>query len=133
MRNAVELLESWEQILNEITDEEFDLENFEEVAKETFATILTSLKENPSNVSIDVVKLLIKVTKFSQREIFCAEQEAAQYIMVEILWGVDNGIENLDIDANNVLFMYAPNSYDRIGVDLNTFDLSELLGHFDSF
>jgi DNA-binding transcriptional regulator PaaX len=133
MRNAVELLESWEQILNEITDEEFDLENFEEVAKDTFATILTSLKENPSNVSIDVVKLLIKVTKFSQREIFCAEQEAAQYMMVEILWGVENGIENLDIDDNNVLFMYAPNSYDRIGVDLNTFDLSELLGHFDSF
>ena len=133
MRNAVELLESWEQILNEITDEEFDLENFEEVAKDTFATILTSLKENPSNVSIDLVKLLIKVTKFSQREIFCTEQEAAQYMMVEILWGVENGIENLDIDDNNVLFMYAPNSYDRIGVDLNTFDLSELLGHFDPF
>ena len=133
MRNAVELLESWEQILNKITDEEFDLENFEEVAKDTFATILTSLKENPSNVSIDVVKFLIKVTKFSQREIFCTEQEAAQYMMVEILWGVENGIENLDIDDNNVLFMYAPNSYDRIGVDLNTFDLSELLGHFDSF
>ena len=119
--------------MNKITDEEFDLENFEEVAKDTFATILTSLKENPSNVSIDVVKLLIKVAKFSQREIFCAEQEAAQYILVEILWGVENGIENLDIDDNNVLFMYAPNSYDRIGVDLNTFDLSELLGHFDSF
>ena len=133
MKNSLELLENWEQILNEITNEEFDLENFEEVAKDTFATILTSLKENPSNVSIDVVKLLIKVTKFSQREIFCAEQEAAQYIVVEILWGVENGIENLDIDANNVLFMYAPNSYDRIGVDLNTFDLSELLGHFDSF
>ena len=133
MKNSFELLENWEQILNEITNEEFDLENFEEVAKDTFAIVLKELKENQENVSIDVVKLLIKATKFSQREIFCAEQEAAQYILVEILWGVENGIENLDIDDNNVLFMYAPNSYDRIGVDLNTFDLSELLGHFDSF
>ena len=77
--------------------------------------------------------LFRSATKFSQREIFCTEQEAAQYIMVEILWGVENGIENLDIDDNGVLFMYAPNSYERIGVDLKTFDLSGLLGHFDSF
>ena len=74
MKNSFELLENWEQILNEITSEEFDLENFKEVAKDTFAIVLKELKENQKNVSIDVVKLLIKATKFSQREIFCTEQ-----------------------------------------------------------
>jgi len=73
------------------------------------------------------------MTRFSERELYSNEQEAAQYLINELLYAVENGIEMLEIDDNNVLYMFAPNSFDRIGIDLKVLDLKELIGFFPSF
>ena len=129
---CAELIEGWESILCDLNREEFDLEKFKGVAKDTLEVVLPELKEN-KNVDMDLLKLLIKMTRFSERELYSNEQEAAQYLINEILYAVENGSEVLDIDDNNVLYMFAPNSIDRIGIDLNAFDLKDLIRSFPAF
>ena len=129
---CAELIEGWESILYDLNREEFDLEKFKGVAKDTLKVVLPELKEN-KNVDMDLLKLLIKMTRFSERELYSNEQEAAQYFINEILYAAENGPAVLDIDDNNVLYMFAPNSIDRIGIDLNAFDLKGLIGFFPAF
>ena len=129
---CAELIEGWESILYDLNREEFDLEKFKGVAKDTLEVVLPELKEK-KNADMDLLKLLIKMTRFSERELYSNEQEAAQYLNNEILYAVENGSEVLDIDDNNVLYMFAPNSIDRIGIDLNAFDLKDLIRFFAAF
>lgn len=129
---CAELIERWESILYDLNCEEFNLDKFKEVAKDTLEVVLPELKEN-KNVAMDSLKLLIKMTRFSERELYSNEQEAAQYFINEILYAAENGPAVLDIDDNNVLYMFAPNSFDRIGIDLNVFDFKDLISCFPAF
>ena len=132
---CAELSEGWGSILCDLNCGEFNLENFKQVAKDTFEVVLPELKKGNS-VDRDVLNLLIKMTRFSERELYSNEQEAAQYLINEILYyAVEIGPEMINIDDNNVLYIFAPNSssFDRIGIDLNEFDLKDLISFFPSF
>lgn len=95
---SAELIEGQESILYNLNREEFDLEKFKGVAKDTLEVVLPELKEK-KNADMDLLKLLIKMTRFSERELYSNEQEAAQYLNNEILYAVENGSEVLDITA----------------------------------
>ena len=110
-------------MLDDISDEDFNLEHFREAAIGSFKIILPKLKNNPEQIDSDVARLLIKITRFAEKEIVSEEQFAAQYVIEELLYGVENGMDEIDVDENNILTLYAPNSFSKVKVDLNSFDL----------
>ena len=65
----------------------------------------------------------MKITSFAEEVIVSDEQEAAHYVIEELLYGVENGMDEIDIDENNILTLYAPNSNLKVDVDLKSFDL----------
>ncbi len=123
MENIKELINKWDVVLDDISDEDFNLEHFREAAIGSFKIILPKLKNNPEQIDSDVARLLIKITRFAEKEIVSEEQFAAQYVIEELLYGVENGMDEIDIDENNILTLYAPNSFSKVKVDLNSFDL----------
>ena len=123
MENIKELINKWDVVLDDISDEDFNLEHFREAAIGSFKIILPKLKNNPEQIDSDVARLLIKITRFAEKEIVSEEQFAEQYVIEELLYGVENGMDEIDIDENNILTLYAPNSFSKVKVDLNSFDL----------
>ena len=65
----------------------------------------------------------MRIARFAEKETVSDEQFAAQYVIEELLFGVDYGMDEIDIDENNILTLYAPNSVSTVKVDLNSFDL----------
>lgn len=106
-----------------IYDDDFNFEYFREAAIESFKIILPKLKNNPEQIDSDVARLLIKITRFAEKGIVSEEQFAAQYVIEELLYGVENGMDKINVDENGVLTFYAPNSFSEVKVDLNSFDL----------
>ena len=124
------VLRNWDKILGDLNWEEFDIELFQITVKESFDIIYNKVKEQ--KMDIDTALLLIKMARFSERELFCNEQDAARYLVSEILYQIENGFVNEEIDAGE-LKMYAPNSDNMVSIDINTFDLSELLEYCNDF
>ena len=120
----------WDKILGDLSWEEFDVELFQTTVKESFDIIYNKVKEQ--KMDIDTAILLIKMARFSERELYCNEQDAARYLVSEILYQIENGFVNEEIDAGE-LKMYAPNSDNMVSIDINTFDLSELLEYCNNF
>ena len=123
MENIKEIIDKWDVVLEGIYGEDFNLEHFREAAIESFKIILPKLKNNPEQIDLDVARLLMKITRFAEEVIVSDEQEAAHYVIEELLYGVENGMDEIDIDENNILTLYAPNSVSTVKVDLNSFDL----------
>ena len=124
------VLKNWDKILSDINWEEFDIELFQTTLKESFDTIYNKVKENEMDVNTAI--LLVKMARFSERELFCNEQDAARYLVAEILYQVENGFVEEEINAGE-LKLYAPNSDDMVNIDINTFDLSDLLEYCTDF
>lgn len=123
MENIKEIIDKWDVVFEDIYDEDFNLEHFQKAAIESLKIILPELKNNPDQIDSDVARLLMKITRFAEKEIVSNEQFAAQYVIEELLYGVENGMDEIDIDENNILTLYAPNSVSTEKVDLNSFDL----------
>ena len=123
MENIKEIIDKWDVVLEDIDGVDFNLEHFREAAIESFKIILPKLKNNTEKIDLDVARLLMKITRFAEKEIVSNEQFAAQYVIEELLYGVENGMDEIDIDENNILTLYAPNSVSTVKVDLNSFDL----------
>ena len=123
MENIKELINKWDVVFEGIYDDDFNLEHFREAAKESFKIILPKLKNNTGKIDLDVARLLMKITRFAEKEIVSDEQFAAQYVIEELLYGVEKGRDKINIDENGILTFYAPNSFSTVKVDLNSFDL----------
>ena len=124
------LNENWNKILSDLFWEEFDVELFQQTLKESFDTIYNKVKENEMDVNTAI--LLVKMARFSERELFCNEQDAARYLVAEILYQIENGFNDGEINAGE-LKMYAPNSDDMVSVDISTFDMAVLLEYCNDF
>ena len=120
----------WDKILNDLGWEEFDLEFFQGTMKESFDIIYKKVKKE--TIDIDTAILLVKMARFSEREIFCNEQDAARYLVAEVLYQIENGFEDEEIAAGE-LKMYAPNSDDMVSIDINTFDIATLIEYCNGF
>lgn len=120
----------WDKILGDLNCEEFDIELFQTTVKESFDIIYNKVKEQKMN--IDTALLLIKMARFSERELFCNEQDAARYLVAEILYQVENGFVDEEIAAGE-LKMYAPSSDDMVSIDISTFDMAVLLEYCNDF
>ena len=124
MGNLKEIIYKWDVVLDDIDGVDFNLEHFREAAIESFKIILPELKNNPDQIDSDVARLLMRIARFAEKETVSDEQFAAQYVIEELLFGVDYGMDEIDIDENNILtLLYAPNSFSTVKVDLNSFDL----------
>lgn len=124
MENIKIIIDKWDVVLNDIDGVDFNLEHFREAAIESFKIILPELKNNPDQIDSDVARLLMRIARFAEKETVSDEQFAAQYVIEELLFGVDYGMDEIDIDENNILtLLYAPNSFSTVKVDLNSFDL----------
>lgn len=126
MGNLKEIIDKWDVVLDDIDGVDFNLEHFREAAIESFKIILPELKNNPDQIDSDVARLLMRIARFArfaEKEIVSDEQFAAQHVIEELLFGVDYGMDEIDIDENNILTLYAPNSVSTVKVDLNSFDL----------
>ena len=120
----------WDKILGDLNCEEFDIELFQTTVKESFDIIYNKVKEQ--KIDIDTALLLIKMARFSERELFCNEQDAARYLVAEILYQIENGFEDDEIAAGE-LKMYAPSSDDMVSIDISTFDMAVLLEYCNDF
>ena len=120
----------WDKILNDLGWEEFDLEFFQGTMKESFDIIYKHVKEQ--TLDFETAFLLVKMARFSEREIFCNEQDAARYLVAEVLYQIENGFVDEEI-ATGELKMYAPNSEDMVSIDINTFDISRLIEYCSDF
>ena len=125
-----EILKKWDKILGDLSLEEFDVELFQTTLKESFDIMYNQFKEG--KIDIDTALLLIKIARFSERELFCNEQDAARYLVAEILYQVENGFVDEEI-AGGELKMYAPNSDDMVSIDINTFDIATLIEYCNDF
>lgn len=124
MENIKIIIDKWDVVLNDIDGVDFNLEHFREAAIESFKIILPELKNNPDQIDSDVARLLMRIARFAEKEIVSDEQFAVQHVIEELLFGVDYGMDEIDIDENNILtLLYAPNSFSTVKVDLNSFDL----------
>ena len=123
MGNLKEIIYKWDVVLDDIDGVDFNLEHFQKAAIESFKIILPELKNNPAQIDSNVARLLMKITRFAEKEIVSNEQFAAQYVIEELIYGVENGMDEINIDENNILTLYAPNSFSTVKVDLNSFDL----------
>ena len=122
MENIKKIIDKWDVVLNDIDGVDFNLEHFREAAIESFKIILPELKNNPDQIDSDVARLLMRIARFAEKETVSDEQFAAQYVIEELLFGVDYGMDEIDIDENNILtLLYAPNSFSTVKVDLNSF------------
>ena len=120
----------WDKILNDLGWEEFDLEFFQGTMKESFDIIYKHVKEQ--TLDFETAFLLVKMARFSEREIFCNEQDAARYLVAEVLYQIENGFADEEI-ATGELKMYAPNSEDMVSIDISTFDMAVLLEYCNDF
>ena len=120
----------WDKILNDLGWEEFDLEFFQGTMKESFDIIYKHVKEQ--TLDFETAFLLVKMARFSEREIFCNEQDAARYLVAEVLYQIENGFVDEEI-ATGELKMYAPNSEDMVSIDISTFDMAVLLEYCNDF
>jgi hypothetical protein len=125
-----EIIKKWDKILGDLSWEEFDVELFQTTLKESFDIMYNQFKEG--KMDIDTALLLIKMARFSERELFCNEQDAARYLVAEILYQVENGFNDKEIDAGELKF-YAPNSADMISIDVSSFDIAGLIEHCNDF
>ena len=125
-----EINKKWDKILNDLNWEEFDLDFFQETMKESFDVIYKKVKEETMN--FDTAILLVKMARFSERELFCGEQDAARYLVAEVLYQIENGFADEEIAAGE-LKMYAPNSDDMVSIDINTFDIATLIEYCSDF
>ena len=122
--------ENWDRILSDLSCEEFDIEFFQKTLKESFDVVYKKVSEN--KMDVDTAIMLVKMARFSERELFCNEQDAARYLVAEILYQVENGFVDEEIAAGE-LKMYAPNSDDMISIDISTFDMAVLLEYCNDF
>ena len=122
--------ENWDRILSDLSCEEFDIELFQQTLKESFDVVYKNVLEN--KMDVDTAIMLIKMARFSERELFCNEQDAARYLVAEILYQVENGFVDEEIAAGE-LKMYAPNSDDMVSIDISTFDMAVLLEYCNDF
>ena len=125
-----EINKKWDKILNDLGWEEFDLEFFQGTMKESFDIIYKHVKEQ--TLDFETAFLLVKMARFSEREIFCNEQDAAKYLVAEVLYQIENGFVDEEIAAGD-LKMYAPNSDDMVSIDISTFDMAVLLEYCNDF
>lgn len=123
MGNLKEIIDKWDVVLDDIDGVDFNLEHFRKAAIESFKIILPELKNNPDQIDSDVARLLMRIARFAEKETVSDEQFAAQHVIEELLFGVDYGMDEIDIDENNILTLCAPNSVSTVKVDLNSFDL----------
>ena len=89
-------------------------------------------KVKEETIDIDTAILLVKMARFSEREIFCNEQDAARYLVAEVLYQIEDGFVDEEIAAGE-LKMYAPNSDDMVSIDINTFDIATLIEYCNGF
>ena len=122
--------ENWDRILNDLSCEEFDIELFQQTLKESFDVVYNNVSEN--KMDVDTAIILVKMACFSERELFCNEQDAARYLVAEILYQIENGFVDDEIAAGE-LKMYAPNSDDMVSIDISTFDMAVLLEYCNDF
>lgn len=125
-----EIIKKWDKILGDLSWEEFDVELFQTTLKESFDIMYNQFKEG--KIDIDTALLLIKIARFSERELFCNEQDAARYLVSEILYHIENGFMDEEIAVGEFKF-YAPNSDEIISIDVSTFDLSALIEYCNDF
>ena len=121
---------NWDRILNDLSCEEFDIEFFQQTLKESFDVVYKKVSEN--KMDVDTAIMLVKMARFSERELFCNEQDAARYLVAEILYQVENGFVDEEIAAGE-LKMYAPSSDDMVSIDISTFDMAVLLEYCNDF
>lgn len=122
--------ENWDRILSDLSCEEFDIEFFQQTLKESFDVVYKKVSEN--KMDVDTAIMLVKMARFSERELFCNEQDAARYLVAEILYQVENGFVDEEIAAGE-LKMYAPSSDDMVSIDISTFDMAVLLEYCNNF
>ena len=122
--------ENWDRILSDLSCEEFDIEFFQQTLKESFDVVYKKVSEN--KMDVDTAIMLVKMARFSERELFCNEQDAARYLVAEILYQVENGFVDEEIAAGE-LKMYAPSSDDMVSIDISTFDMAVLLEYCNDF
>ena len=121
---------NWDRILSDLSCEEFDIELFQQTLKESFDVVYKNVSEN--KMDVDTAIMLVKMARFSERELFCNEQDAARYLVAEILYQVENGFVDEEIAAGE-LKMYAPSSDDMVSIDISTFDMAVLLEYCNDF
>lgn len=121
---------NWDRILSDLSCEEFDIEFFQQTLKESFDVVYKKVSEN--KMDVDTAIMLVKMARFSERELFCNEQDAARYLVAEILYQVENGFVDEEIAAGE-LKMYAPSSDDMVSIDISTFDMAVLLEYCNDF
>ena len=121
---------NWDRILSDLSCEEFDIEFFQQTLKESFDVVYKKVSEN--KMDVDTAIMLVNMARFSERELFCNEQDAARYLVAEILYQVENGFVDEEIAAGE-LKMYAPSSDDMVSIDISTFDMAVLLEYCNDF
>ena len=98
MENIKKIIDKWDVVLDDIDGVDFNLEHFQKAAIESFKIILPELKNNPDQIDSDVARLLMRIARFAEKEIVSDEQFAAQHVIEELLFGVDYGMDEIDID-----------------------------------
>lgn len=88
MKNALDIYNSWQKILNDLTEEIWD----NDLYKETLSKSMELINEQQKNDSISkpVVAIIMKMARFAEREIFCEEQEIAHDEVYDILWDLED-------------------------------------------
>lgn len=88
MKNALDIYNSWQKILNDLTEEIWDNDFY----KETLSKSMELINEQQKNDSISkpVVAIIMKMARFAEREIFCEEQEIAHDEVYDILWDLED-------------------------------------------
>lgn len=89
-----EIIKKWDKILNDVDwRNKFDLKLFKETLKESFNIVCKKVEEQV--MDFDTAILLIKMAIFSRSRYVSREQQAAQYVVSEILSRIENGF-NVD-------------------------------------
>ena len=88
MKNALDIYNNWQKILNDVTEEIWDNEFYKETLSESMKIIKE--QEEKESVSKIVVAIIMKMARFAEREIFCDEQDIAHDEILDILWDLEN-------------------------------------------
>ena len=87
MKNALDIYNDWQKILNDVTEEIWDNEFYKETLSESMKIINEQKCQN--SISKPVVAIIMKMARFAEREIFCDEQEIAHDEIFDILWDLE--------------------------------------------
>ena len=88
MKNALDIYNNWQKILNDVTEEIWDNEFYKETLSKSMKIIKE--QEEKESVSKPVVAIIMKMARFAEREICCDEQDIAHDEILDILWDLEN-------------------------------------------